>query len=133
MFFENTWNVITTWFADRRERSLLIREFNYKAKQSFISGGTPTVLKASTSRGVSQYRHEFSAWFNTGFRIQALAGRQLTKKEIMAIGQVILSDITLVRRLVVLGWDTLEVHGNCGPYGCRWRLTDYANVCLMIE
>lgn len=133
MFFENTWNIITTWFADRKERSMLMREFNYRARQSFVSGETPTVLKASTSRGVSQYRHEFSAWFNTGFRIQALAGRQLTKKEIMAIGQVVLSDTTLVRKLVVLGWDTLEVHGNCGPYGCRWRLTDYANVCMMIE
>lgn len=133
MFFENTWNIITTWFADRKERSMLMREFNYRARQSFVSGETPTVLKASTSRGVSQYRHEFSAWFNTGFRIQALAGRQLTKKEIMAIGQVVLSDTTLVRKLVVLGWDTLEVHGNCGPYGCRWRLTDYANVCMMTE
>lgn len=133
MFFENTWNIITTWFADHRERTLLIRDFNYKARQSFISGLTPTVLKASTSKGCSQYKHEFSAWFNTGFRIQALAGRQLTKNEIMAIGRVVLSDTTLVRRLVVLGWDTLEVHGNCGPYGCRWRLTDYANVGLMLE
>lgn len=133
MFFENTWNIIATWFSDRKERSLLIRDFNNRARMSFISGKTPTALKASTSRGLPQYRHEFSAWFNTGFRIQALAGRQLTKKETMTIGQVVLSDTILVRRLIVLGWDTLEVYGNCGQYGCRWCLTDYANVGLMLE
>lgn len=133
MFLENTWNIIATWFADRKERSMLIREFNNRARMSFIGGETPTALKVSTSRGVPQYRHEFSAWFNTGFRIQALTGRQLSKKEIMDIGQVILSNTTLVRRLIVLGWDTLEVHDNGGCYGCRWRLADYANIGLLLE
>jgi hypothetical protein len=33
----------------------------------------------------------------------------LDRGEIQAIGDTILSDDTLVRRLVVLGWDTLEV------------------------
>lgn len=133
MFFENTWNIITTWFADRRERSILIREFNNNARASFVRGEAPTVLKASTSKGMSQYRHEFSAWFNTGFRIQALTGRQLSKNEIMNIGQAIMSNTKLVRRLMVLGWDTLEVHDNGGCYGCRWRLADYANIGLMLE
>lgn len=31
----------------------------------------------------------------------------------------------LVRRLVVLGWDTLEVQGDEGTYGLRWQLRDY--------
>jgi hypothetical protein len=43
----------------------------------------------------------------------------------MYIGNVILSDSELVRRLVVLGFDTLEVHGDKGQYGLRWQLKDF--------
>lgn len=132
MLFENTWNAITAWFADYQERMLLVREFNQRARLSFVSGETPTVLKASISRGVSSYKHEFSSWLNTGFRIQALSGRPLSKEEMMAIGQIILSDTILIRRLIVLGWDTLEIHDDRGRYGCRWCITEYANIGLMI-
>ena len=55
----------------KKERSLLIKDFNDKAQESFVRGETPTVLKASTSRGFSKYHHELSARINTGFRIQA--------------------------------------------------------------
>ena len=85
------------------------------------------------SKGVTEYKHEFSAWLNTGFRIQALAGRQLTKEETIFLGNVILQNKELVRRLVALGWDTLEVHSDRGNYGCRWKLIDYANIGLMLE
>ena len=133
MFFENTWNRITTWFRDRSERQKLLRNFNDMSRESFIRGETPTILKASSSRGCSNYRHEFSSWFNSGFRIQALSGRQLSKKEMELIGQVILSDTILIRKLIVLGWDTLEVHDNSGCYGCRWCLTEFANIGLMLN
>ena len=127
MFFENTWNRITAWFHDRSERAKLIAGFNEMSRESFVRGETPTILKSSSSRGCSAYKHEFSTWFNSGFRIQALSGRQLSRKEMELIGQVILSDTTLVRRLVVLGWDTLEVCDNTGGYGCRWALIEFAD------
>ncbi len=133
MVLENTWYKITAWFHERSERAKLISGFNDRARAAFITGEIPTALKASVSRGASEYKHEFSSWFNTGFRIQALSGHQLSKEETMLIGQAVLSDTTLVRRLIVLGWDTLEVHGKDNAYGCRWRLTDYANISLMLE
>lgn len=133
MFLENTWNRVVEWFKDRSERGRLVRSFNETAREAFISGQAPTALKASISRGLPAYRHEFSVWMNTGFRIQALAGRELTKAEIVFIGEVVLANETLVRRLVVLGWDTLEVHGDHGRYGCRWCLADYANIGKFIE
>lgn len=43
----------------------------------------------------------------------------------MSIGNAVLNDDVLVRRMVVLGWDTLEVHGDMGSFGCRWQLKDY--------
>ncbi len=43
---ENTWNRIIDWFRDRSERSQLIRSFNDSAKNAFIIGEAPTLLKA---------------------------------------------------------------------------------------
>jgi hypothetical protein len=122
--FSNTWNNIIDWFRDRTERAKLIRSFNESARDGFVTGVAPVLLKASISKGERLYRHQFSDWLNTGFRIQAFTGRVLTKNEIMYIGKVILDDSTLVRRLIVLGWDTLEIHGDAGTYGCRWQLKD---------
>ena len=123
--FENTWNRIIDWFKDRSERAKLIRSFNDYARKSFVLGQAPTLLKASCSQGERAYRHQFSDWFKTGFRIQAFSGRQLSRDEIKLIGEVILNDKVLIRRLVVLGWDTLEIHGDKGSYGLRWQLKDY--------
>jgi len=122
---ENTWNRIIDWFRDRSERSQLIRSFNDSAKNAFIIGEAPTLLKAKISKGERTYRHQFSNWLNSGYRIQAFSGRQLAKDEIKHIGEVILNDNVLVRRLIVLGWDTLEIHGDQGIYGLRWQLKDY--------
>lgn len=122
---DNVWNNILDWFRDRSERAILIRSFNESARTSFVAGIAPTLLKASISKGESAYKHQFSNWFKTGFRIQAFTGRILTKSELSHIGKVILDDDVLVRRLIVLGWDTLEIHGDAGTYGCRWQLKDY--------
>jgi hypothetical protein len=122
---DNTWNNILDWFNDRSERAKLVRSFNESARTSFVAGIAPTLLKASISKGESSYKHQFSNWLNTGFRIQAFTGRVLTKDELIHIGKVILDNDILVRRLIVLGWDTLEIHGDAGTYGCRWQLKDY--------
>lgn len=123
--FENFWNSIIDWFQDRSERAKLVRSFNESARNSFVAGIAPTLLKASISKGESSYKHQFSNWLNSGYRIQAFTGRVLTKDELMHIGKVILNDSVLVRRLIVLGFDTLEIHGDAGTYGCRWQLKDY--------
>lgn len=121
----NIWNSISEWFLDRSERNAVIRSFNSSARDAFVRGVAPTLLKAQISRGDREYKHQFSHWYSTGFRIQALSGTQLSKKEMMYIGEVVLNDEVLVRKLVVLGWDTLEVHGDVGSFGCKWRLRDH--------
>lgn len=123
--FSNTWNNILDWFRDRSERAKLVRSFNDSARNAFVSGIAPTLLKSRISKGENTYRHQFSDWLNTGFRIQAFTGRVLSKEEVIHIGKVILDDSVLVRRLIVLGWDTLEIHGDTGLFGCRWQLKDY--------
>lgn len=123
--FNNTWNSILEWFKDRSERAKFVRSFNESARYSFVAGIVPTLLKAKISKGESSYKHQFSKWTNTGFRIQAFTGVALTKDEIINIGNVILDDSSIVRQMVVLGWDTLEIHSDTGRYGCRWQLKDY--------
>ena len=123
--FENTWNNIIDWFSDRSERAKLVRSFNQSAKKSFVAGIAPTLLKASISNGESSYKHQFSNWLKSGYRIQAFTGRVLSKDELIHIGKVILDESVLVRRLIVLGFDTLEIHGDAGTYGVRYQLKDY--------
>ena len=47
----NTWNNIISWFSDRSERTKLIRGFNESARNAFVVGVAPTLLKASISKG----------------------------------------------------------------------------------
>lgn len=122
----NLWIRITEWFEDRSDRSNLVRSFNKSARDSFTTGNVPVLLKASVSRGYRPYRHQFSKILSgTGFRIKAMTGQQLSRNDILNIGAVVLDDKTLVRRLVVLGFDTLEVHCDVGEYGLRWQLRDF--------
>ena len=106
----------------------MVRSFNDSARQAFVTGLAPTLLKASISRGEKSFRHQFSNWLNSGFRIQAFTGRALSKNELIVIGYTIISDPVLIRKLVVLGFDTLEVCGDKGIYGCRWQLKDYLQI-----
>lgn len=133
MIFPNVWNRVVEWFQDRSERQNLVRSFNSSARNAFINGEAPTMLQASVSKGCKEYKHQFSAWINTGFRIKALSGRALTRAEQEVIGKVIINNVALVRRLVALGWDTLEVCDDNGLYGLRYKLIDYANIGLMLN
>ena len=119
------WYKIIEWFRDKSDRQKLILNFNVTAKESFVLGIAPVLLNASPSRGDRTFKHAYSNWMYSGFRIKAMSGRNLTKDEMRAIGATILSDSVLVRRLVVLGFDTLEVHDDTGRYGLKWQLKNF--------
>ncbi len=121
----NLWNKVLDWVQDRNDRKTVIRNFNDSAKEAFINCIVPVLLKAKISKGNPSYRHNFSWSGSSGFRIEAMSGRQMTKDEIITLGDTILSDTVLVRRLVANGWDTLEIHSDVGMYGCRWQLKEF--------
>lgn len=117
---------IVEWFQDRKYRKDLLLEFNRNAKNAFIHGVVPVLMEARVVKGDPKYRHGYSKIFEgSGFRIKSYAGKQLTRQEIINIGATILANETLVHRLVVLGFDTLQVHCDVGNYGCQWRLEDF--------
>ena len=122
------WNrimVVAEWFGERYK---LVRDFNRAAKYSFVSGNAPTLLEVKITKGDSSYKHAFSKWMGGGFRIKALAGRPMNKIELREIGGVVLDNEELVRKLISLGWDTLEIHSNEGAFGLKWALKDYARL-----
>ena len=119
---------IADWFGEMRERYRLIKDFNNAAKIAFISGMAPTLLEAKITMGESSYKHAFSKFLGGGFRIKALSGRPLQRTELIEIGKVVLDNEELVRKLISLGWDTLEVHANEGFNGARWNLSEHANI-----
>ena len=123
--FANIWSRIVEWFQDRQDRRRLLLGFNKSAREAFVNGYAPVILEARVSKGNRTYKHQFSDPFNSGFRIKALAGYQLSRQDTINIGRVVLSNDMLVRRLVVLGFDTLEVHSDIGSHGCQWQLRDY--------
>jgi hypothetical protein len=122
------WHRLVDWFSEVRERYYLVRDFNKAAKNSFINGQAPTLLEARITMGSSEFKHAFSKFLASGFRIKALSGRPLLKSELIEIGRVILDNETLVRKLIALGWDTLEVHDDKGYQGCKWALKNHANI-----
>ncbi|RCW91318.1 hypothetical protein [Winogradskyella arenosi] len=119
---------ITEWFGEVAERYRLVKDFNRAAKYAFIQGTAPTLLEAKITRGESTYKHAFSKWMASGFRIKALSGRPLERGELVEIGRVILDNEELTRKLITLGWDTLEVHSNKGYNGVKWALKEFAKI-----
>lgn len=119
---------ITDWFNDFSERRRLVKNFNYAAKGAFISGLAPTLLECKISSGDSAYKHSFSKFMGGGFRIKALSGRSLNRQELISISHVVLDNQELVRKLISLGWDTLEVHDNAGFHGVKWELYKFSGI-----
>lgn len=116
------------WFSEFGERYSLVKSFNKSAKTAFIIGVAPTLLEVKITSGDSAYRHAFSKFMGGGFRIKALSGIPLERNELIEIGRIVLDNQELVRKLISLGWDTLEVHDNKGFNGCKWPLKDFANI-----
>ena len=119
---------VKEWFGDMAERYRLIKGFNRAAKYAFIQGAAPTLLEAKITKGEVAYRHAFSKWMGGGFRIKALSGRVLEKSELIEIGRVVLDNKELIRNMISLGWDTLEVHANKGYNGAKWPLKEHADI-----
>ncbi len=116
------WERIRNWFTDLRDRNKFLREWNKSAKESYIAGIIPILMEAKTTIGTLDYRHEFSKFMAGGFRVKVLSGKPMTREELIDIGEFIISDDVLVRKLVSNGWDTLEVHDTAGVLGLKWQL-----------
>lgn len=119
---------ILDWFGEMKERTKLVKDFNNASAESFIAGEATTLLKLTIVSGDSSYKHEFSKFFGSGLRIKALSGKSLSRNELNEIADIILKNEKLVRRLISLGWDTLEVHDSNGLIGLKWPLKKFGKI-----
>jgi hypothetical protein len=119
------WEKIRNWFTDLRDRSRFLREWNNSAKLAYIEGIIPILMEARITVGSLEYRHEFSKWMAGGFRVKVLSGKPMTRDELLEIGQFIIGDDVMVRKLVSNGWDTLEIYDTAGTIGLKWQLKKY--------
>jgi hypothetical protein len=126
--FGNIVNSIRNWFSDWSDRIKLIQDFNKAAKTAYIDGTVPTYLVAKISSGDSNYKHQHSHWLKSGFRISVFNGVDLNKDQLDQIAMAIMIDTKLVRKMVVLGFDTLEIHGQYDTYGLKYKLADIISI-----
>jgi hypothetical protein len=122
----NSWDCVSSWFKDIKDRKVIIREFNNAAQASYVNGKVPYQLKSSFSKGNKAYKHSTSAWLNSGFRIIVMTDQLVSEIELNKIGLSVLADSKVVRFLITLGWDTLEVVNNKGEIGIQWELSKWA-------
>jgi hypothetical protein len=125
------WNkiiLIADWYRKVVERNQVVHDFNKSYKNSFITGSAPTLLEARITRGERAFLHTFSENSGGGFRIKALSDRQLAQSELIEISKIVLENEEFVRKLIALGWDTLEIQDNKGLNGLKWQLKKYANI-----
>jgi hypothetical protein len=120
------WENLHGWFVDIKERKALLRSFNYSARNAYTFGHVPVLLKASVSLGRRENKTNYS-WLRSGIRIKtSIPGYLMGKQESTIIAMIILSDQVLVRQLVALGFDTLEVGSDSGVGYYSWPLIRFA-------
>lgn len=122
------WNKIVSWFREANERQRCVNDFNDAAKKAFIENVAPVYLKSEISRGNRNYKHSMSNFFYSGFRIKTLSGRAMSYSEVEAIGLAIHTNQELMRKLVTLGLDTLEICDTSGSKVKDWRITEIMQI-----
>tara|TARA_B110000902_G_C14069025_1_gene498549 strand:+ start:347 stop:724 length:378 start_codon:yes stop_codon:yes gene_type:complete len=117
--FEN----IVSWFNEKVDRNRMVKDFNYRAAQAWDQGDAPTLLKAKITWGNSINKHNFSHTYS-GFTIKAQTAGVMNREKCTIIGLVIMTDQQLVRSLIRLGFDTLQIFGTDEYSGYETGLTN---------
>ena len=120
----NITNDITQWFSDLSSRTKMLKSFNNAAKAAYVAGATHLVFKATISRGNSEFKHHFTNALFSGLRILVYNDGKTTRDDIAVIGMAILSNQSLVRHLMLLGWDTLEILVDNSPLRFHWPINE---------
>ncbi|MGE0021611.1 MAG: hypothetical protein AB7S72_18210 [Draconibacterium sp.] len=122
------WNKIISWFREAGERKKCVNDFNDAARESFIKNIVPVYLRAEISMGNRMYKHSMSHMLFSGFRIKTLSGRTLSHDEVVAVGGAINANKELMRKLVTIGFDTLEICDTRGNKVRDWQITEIMQI-----
>lgn len=125
-FFNNLVDVVT---QGSFQRTRLIQEFNGMFLEAYREGGTDRLCTVSTCYGNPDFRHEMSAvHFRSGFRISIENDDNLSKEDLMESASYVIEQISLIKQLMALGYDTLIVKGKNRLTGVQIPLKEIANL-----
>ena len=122
-------NLLSTLLDGSFERVRIVNQMNTAFKEYFTSGEFNRLCKVSISKGRSDFAHERSAFsFRSGFKILIDNDNNLKESDINEISEYILSNLSFVRQLMALGFDTFIIKGKNVPVGKEVALKNYANL-----
>lgn len=120
---------IKNWFGEFNERRQIVKDFNSAAKFAFLSGESPTLIKAKITIGEYDYRHEFSKLWSSGFEINVLTGNsRISTNQMKMIGEIVVGNEYLCRNLIANGFDTLYVFRDGQKDGLKFNLSTFAKI-----
>lgn len=122
-------NLINSLLDGSFERMTLINQMNKAFKEYYISGENNFLCKVSIAQGDVDFKHEMSSmWFRSGFKITIENDYSVKESDFMDISQYVLQNLSFIRQLMALGFDTLIVQGKTTKKGKKFSLKAYANL-----
>lgn len=122
-------NLINTLLDGSFERMRIINQMNTAFKEYFTTGEFSRLCKVSISQGKSEYAHEMSTiWLRSGFKISIENDLSLKESEMNELSQYVTENVTFVRQLMAMGFDTLIIKGKTTGEVKYYALKKYANL-----
>lgn len=122
-------NLINSLLDGSFERMRIINQMNLAFKEFYMSGEFNRLCKVSISKGKSEFAHEMSSfWFRSGFKISIENDSYLKESEIDELAKYIVNNLSFVRQLMAIGFDTLTIKGKTTFIGKEYALKKYANL-----
>lgn len=110
------------------DRVRLIGEFNRVFNQAYLQSEINRKCSVTTSLGKPGFGHSMSDHFRSGFKITILNDDYLTETDLFEISGYVLESPGFVRKLMVVGYDTLIVKGKTATVGLQVPLKKFGNI-----
>jgi hypothetical protein len=109
-------NLIKKWLTSKNEKFNIVAEFNESYANDWDKGDSPFLISASIVKGNKDYKHSSSDTFS-GFRVTINTKQSLNDEVFVTIEKSIASDQELIRKLIRVGFDTLEIFRSSSSHG----------------
>ena len=122
-------NLINSLLDGSFDRMRIINQMNKAFEESFYTGELNRLCKVSISMGHQSYAHEMSCLsFRSGFKISIENDDSLKESEVSDLANYVTDNVSFVRQLMSLGFDTLIIRGKLHGMNKMYALKNYANL-----
>ena len=122
-------NLINSLLDGSFDRMRIINQMNKAFEESFYTGELNRMCKVSITIGNQPFAHEMSCLsFRSGFKIGIENDEALRDSEIEELAGYVTDNVSFVRQLMSLGFDTLIIKGKINGKSKMYALKRYANL-----